>query len=621
MNATTLGTNSYNQGAFSTISGAYSIISGKYDGGGFSLTATQNLGAVINGSLNSIESFNSSNRYAGIANSITGVANKVASSNGALVYGAGNTITNSIAALSNMPTSASGSVTDFQTKLIEAIKANKSAGSTMAFGGGNTADYTLRSALIGVNNTLTGASGKQSLETVLLGFNNTGKNVKNTTVLGINNTVADGNNNIVMGDNHKITGKNHNIILGSADSETEHTVADAVVIGHNAQAKVDGGVALGNKSQATIDKGVIGYDPSTKAPSTDTSPTWKSTDAAVSVGDVAQGVTRQITSVAAGTADTDAVNVAQLKKLEALAQEGAKHNTVKEGSNITITTKANEAGGIEYTINATATPASPSNYAGDTGSVAIENGGTLNVKGGATNLSTANNIGVEAKDGTLTLKLAKELTGLDSVSATTFKAGDTTINNNGLTIKEGPSITKDGGINGGDKKVTNIAAGDISADSKDAVTGGQLFNLTNKVSDVGTRLNKVGAGAAALAGLHPLDFDADNKFNVAVSGGVYKNEQAMALGAFYHPNEDVLLSFSSTVGNADNMFNFGASFKVGETTKERKLKETYPNSPISTVYALEKELVETKENMNKMQADYENRIQRLEALVSQLMNK
>ena len=627
INATTLGTNSYNNGAFSTISGAYSVVSGEYTGSSLSSMAAQNLGAVINGSLNSIESTNSLSPYSGIANSITGVANKMANSNGSLIYGAGNTITNSIVDITSVPTSATSSVRDFQNKLMQSIKDSKSAGATMAFGGGNIADYTLRSSLIGVNNTLKGVNGNESVENVLFGFNNTGTNVDNTTVMGSGNTVTESNHNIVIGDNHNITAKNNNVILGSMDAATEHTVAEAVVLGHNAEAKVDGGVALGSKTKATIDKGEAGYDVSTNAASTETSATWKATEAAVSVGDVENNVTRQITSLAAGTADTDAVNVAQLKKVATLAQEGAKHNTVKAGTNVTVETATNAAGGIEYTINAVGAAVADAKFAGDTGTVSIANGSTLNVKGGATAVADGNNIGVVANGDTLTLKLAKDITGIDSLTATTLKAGNTTINSQGITIQNGPSMTTTG-INAGGMKVTNVADAEIGPNSSDAVTGRQLYALDtkvnsigNKVSEIGTRVNEVGAGAAALSGLHPLSFDADNKFNVAIAGGFYKNAQAMAVGAFYHPNEDTLLSFGTTIGNADNMVNVGASFKVGSTTKERKVKSEFKDSPISTVYVLEKKLIETRENMDKMQADYEARIKNLEEMVNQLAQK
>ena len=144
INSTTLGTNSYNGGAFATITGAYSIASSNYNGGGFSSSAGKNFGATIMGSLNSIESATASNS-SGIANSVVGVANRTFNSNGSLIFGAGNEITNSITTIA-APSSAGDSAKALQTTLMNSIKSSNSGGSTLAIGGGNKADYTQQSA-------------------------------------------------------------------------------------------------------------------------------------------------------------------------------------------------------------------------------------------------------------------------------------------------------------------------------------------------------------------------------------------------------------------------------------------------------------------------------------------
>lgn len=141
VNATTVGTNSYNQGAFSTVSGAYSIISGRYNGSNWSTYAGQNFGATVMGSLNSVESATSSSRYSGVANSVVGTANRTFNSNGSLVFGAGNEITNSIANIS-APSNGGSSAKDLADKLRTAIKDSNGGGATLAIGGGNTADWT-----------------------------------------------------------------------------------------------------------------------------------------------------------------------------------------------------------------------------------------------------------------------------------------------------------------------------------------------------------------------------------------------------------------------------------------------------------------------------------------------
>lgn len=155
--ATTIGANSFSNGAFTTSTGVYNIISSEYNGGRLA-NPVKNLGATITGSLNSIESKTSNNRYAGIANTVTGVANRTFNSNGSLIYGAGNEITNSITNIS-APSDSGSSAKEFADKLRTAITGSKSGGATLAIGGGNKADYTQKTSIIGVNNTVTGTSG------------------------------------------------------------------------------------------------------------------------------------------------------------------------------------------------------------------------------------------------------------------------------------------------------------------------------------------------------------------------------------------------------------------------------------------------------------------------------
>ena len=313
---TTLGTNSFNSGAFSTITGAYSIASSNYEGGNNTGAAGKNFGATIMGSLNSIESSTASSKYSGVANSIVGTANRTFNSNGSLIFGAGNEITNSATTIS-APSDGGDSAQALQKTLMQKVKDSNSGGATLAIGGGNKADYAQQSQLLGVGNTLIGTSNSISKYNMLDGYKNSATNVSNTKIIGSNNTVNDkADSNTIVGDNHTIAaGKTNNVVLGNADTDESKTTSasNAVILGHNASVAVDGGVALGSGSVAKVDQGVAGYDPSTKAASTSTAATWKATDAAVSVGDASKKITRQITNLAAGAQDTDAVNVAQLK--------------------------------------------------------------------------------------------------------------------------------------------------------------------------------------------------------------------------------------------------------------------------------------------------------------------
>ena len=201
-------------------------------------------------------------------------------------------------------------------------------------------------------------------------------------------------------------------------------------------------------------------------------------------------------------------------------------------------------------------------YGGDTGNVIKKKlNEQVNVVGGITDtnkLTTEDNLGV-VSDGNNNLKvrMAKDLKGLNSVTTNTLTVGDVKIDNSG--------------INAGNKKITNVAAGDVNPNSTDAVNGGQLWktnqtinNIGGAVNELGDRMDRVGAGAAALAALHPLDFDPDDKWDVAAGYGNYKDAHAIAVGAFYRPNEDTMFSVGGSFGGGENMVNAGVSVKLGQ---------------------------------------------------------
>ena len=211
-------------------------------------------------------------------------------------------------------------------------------------------------------------------------------------------------------------------------------------------------------------------------------------------------------------------------------------------------------------------------FQGDDGQeVKVGLGDTLHIKGGAKEVSNADNIGiVKGDDDTLNVRLSKDLKGLDSVTT-----GNTTINNSGLTVKTGDTnrtiSIQDGNVNMGGNKVAGVAAGTISEDSTEAINGSQLYQrdqaigrLGGEVSNLDRRVDRVGAGAAALAALHPQDFDPDDKWDFAMGYGNYRGANATAIGAFYRPNEDTTFSVGGTVGGGENMINAGISIKFGQ---------------------------------------------------------
>lgn len=254
---TTLGTNSFNSGAFSTITGAYSIASGNYEGGNNTAAASKNFGATITGSLNSIESATASSGYSGVANSIVGTANRTFNSNGSLIFGAGNEITNSVKNIS-APTDGGASAKDLADTLRSAVRNSESGGATLAIGGGNKADYTQKTSIIGVNNTVTGTSRRPSTYNSITGFKNAAANVNHVSVIGSENEIENTDDALVLGNKHKLAGANGSVILGSGDSVITTSVENAVSIGHNANVQKAGGVALGSGSVASTEKGKVG---------------------------------------------------------------------------------------------------------------------------------------------------------------------------------------------------------------------------------------------------------------------------------------------------------------------------------------------------------------------------
>ena len=251
---------------------------------------------------------------------------------------------------------------------------------------------------------------------------------------------------------------------------------------------------------------------------------WQSIDGAVSVGNAEVGVTRQITGVAAGTEDTDVVNVAQLKAaVKDVNTEAAKHTTVAAGQNITVDEETNDNGGKAYTV-----------------------------------------------------KLNDTLTGLKSVETEEITVGDkVTIDKDGL--KTGDVTIKEDGIHAGDKVITGVADGVNATDAVNMRQLGALDNqvktnttnislLNGRVDVLDTRVDRVGAGAAALAGLHPLDYDPENKWDFAAGYGNYNGANAVAIGAFYRPDENKIISIGGSFGGGENMISAGISVKLGQGT-------------------------------------------------------
>lgn len=417
--STTVGANSFSNGAFTTNTGTYNIISSDYTGGRFS-TPVKNFAATVNGSFNSVESYDSWSSTAGVANTVMGTANRVADSNGALVYGAGNEITNSRARIDNLNAENVASAKEFANKLRGSIISSNGGGATMAIGGGNKADNTRSTAIIGVNNTVVGSSTSS----------------KNNFVAGINNKLENVNNSVVIG-------------VGDKDYVTSG-LNNIVSIGTNAKVTADNSVALGSNSVA----------------------------------------------------------------------------------NSAVATASASLNGRTY------------NFAG------------------------ANPVG-------------------------TVSVGD--------SDKE--------------RTVTNVAAGRISSTSTDAINGSQIHSVIQEMNSVASdtltkandytdnQVNKVGAASAALAALHPLEFNKDYKWQFATGFGNYGNKTAVALGAFYQPNENILLSLGTTLGGHNNMVNGGATFRFGHNSEMNTDKQVATDVKVkeleNRLKVMEEKYNELLQNQNK----------------------
>lgn len=417
--STTVGANSFSNGAFTTNTGTYNIISSDYTGGRFS-TPVKNFGATVNGSFNSVESYDSWSGTAGVANTVMGTANRVADSNGALVYGAGNEITNSRSRIDNLNAENVASAKEFANKLRGSIISSNGGGATMAIGGGNKADNTKSTAIIGVNNSVIGSSASS----------------KNNFVAGINNKLENVNNSVVIG-------------VGDKDYVTSG-LNNIVSIGTNAKVTADNSIALGSDSVAN-------------------------------------------SAVATASA---------------------------------------------------------------------------NINGRTYNFAGANPVG-------------------------TVSVGD--------SDKE--------------RTITNVAAGRISSTSTDAINGSQLHSVIQEMNSVSSdtltkangytdnQVNKVGAASAALAALHPLEFNKDYKWQFATGFGNYGNKTAVALGAFYQPNENILLSLGTTLGGHNNMVNGGATFRFGHNSEMNTDKQVATDVKVqeleNRLKVMEEKYNELLQNQNK----------------------
>ena len=389
-----------------------------------------------------------------------------------------------------------------------------------------------------------------------------------TYIVTANTTTAEaGSDNLTVEDSNP-----------GGDDKTHHYTIDLAKDIHVTNVTVDNNVKVGDKTTIEGDK--------------------------ITVGDtVIEGDQITTKTVNGDTINTKTINLGD--------------TTIEEGDDNHITYKK---GGNTYNI---ATVEDGMDYAGDDGKAIHKNlAEQLDIVGGAADKASEYNIYTYNDGDKLRINLAKDIKGVDSVTVNktvkvgdkttiegdkitvgdtviegdqittkTVKAGDTTINNDGFTIKNGPSITKNG-IDVGGKKITNVAPG---TDGTDAVNVNQLREANQDIYNSMNRLDnstrKGIAGAAALAALHPLDFDPDDKWEFSAGVGNYRGETAAAIGAFYHPNDDTIFSLGATVGNGENLVNGGVTFRFGQQNHQSRSKK-----------AMAKEIVELRAEVAELKA-------------------
>lgn len=551
-----------------------------------------------------------------------------------------------------------------------------------------------------------------------------------STAIG-NSAVGGAKYGVAIGEGAIVTNRYKDNGKGTYVEDTEHPATDAVAIGHNALANVIGGVALGAGSVSSLDYGVHGFDFLTKAASTSDDKAWKSSWAAVSIGDSTH--TRQITNLAAGFNDTDAVNVAQLK---AVADKIGSAVNLVAGDGISIVNKdgvytisANIKGGSTPTDVVTVEPEKPDEGGNTSGSTAdtpvtppvkpgnsgntenpastdnpsngkelvitadtnpitfaADKGAATDVKPGETlKINGDKNITTTASDHGIAISLNKDIK-VDSVTAggvTINKGNQGTID--GLknttwdvkSITSGQAATEDqlqaatkNAVNYDgdtsktitlreDTTISNVADTKIEKGSKNAVNAGTVYNetrvkqdgtyvkasntagenltaldnqvtsntqninyLNGRVGELGTRINKVGAGAAALAALHPLDFDPEDKWDFAAGVGNYRNATAAAVGLFYRPNERTMFNLGWTMGDNRNMVNGGFSLKFGKSNKYIKYSKAEMASVIDKqsreIAELKARDVQNAKDKAEMKADNAEMKAEIEALKKQV---
>ena len=450
---TLVGANTNSGSLYTTVVGTDSVINS--DGTEYNAIITsinvQGATATVVGSKNTVDN-NNGLVYSGVANNVMGSANTIEGSNGVTIQGTGNKVTD---AYKDMGITLEEAYSIYKGNY--SALAKKQSGAIAVVGGANTVSKQTDSTVIGYDNRLIGGEENISHDVFMAGSHNTLNNVSDSIVMGNENAITGVSNVISFGHQNTISANN------------------AVAIGNGAGVSVEGGVALGVGSVASTVAGALGYG----AAEGETSIAWNATHGAVSVGSSVEGkeITRQITNVAAGTADTDAVNVAQLKKVSEAAASASQGWKLK--------TKKGNASDVK--------PGDEVEFDGDA-NIQVGNDGNI--------------VSVTLKDA---------LTGITSITGAGEGAGSISFANGGIKFNNKVTIDNNG-------KISGVADGKISADSKEAVNGSQL-NAVKETANKGWNLSTNGDEASTkVAPGETVDFSGDKNISVSHDGTNVKVE-------------------------------------------------------------------------------------------------
>lgn len=569
-----IGNYTYINGRYGINVGNQNIQSSNYTPGD-TTTVWKNVFGAIFGNYNSNESFTADKGpLSGAANSLTGLANKVSGSNGSVVAGVGNTVSHAYADSSLASLLPEFSVPQESQNVLINWAQTESLGAAIVHGTGNQMDYALSSQISGSHNQLFGARESYVTKTQVRGADNRVERSSQTQVYGNSNKVTDASNSIVIGDQQTVTGATGAVIIGSASAVRTTTAPNVVAIGADAQAQAENSIALGAKSVASVLAGVTGWSPNASATATD--PTWTATMGALSIGDTtaSAALTRQITGVAAGSADTDAVNVAQLKAVYNYARSVGSSGTqrtqlssvsVNGGSaqspngsvpqNLVITTSTNASNGPHYDIQLADTL-------------------TLG------NDPTTHQITIDGNRSRMTLGAGAHPVTIDGQAGTIDGLQNTIWDAQHYT--SGRAATED-----------QLYQATRANDERFAAMENHIDNLNDELRDTG-------ASAAALAGLRPLQYDPLEPTQLMAALGTYRGRYALSVGLAHYPSERVMVHAGVAL-NQYPMANIGVSFKFGGKSFKGYQGETYTAAapryaagPITASYVMQKELTQTR---------------------------